>query len=151
MHPWTAAQLRAFLDWSAAASPLHAAWHVLAYTGMRRGELLALRWRDISLAEGTISIRRSAGIVRNKGEGVQIREGTTKTNKPRMIDIDPGHRGPAEDVAEGPGRARARAGPRRCAGVQRPGGPAHAPRAPQPHVQDHAGPVPQAARRGRAA
>jgi integrase len=89
MHPWTAAQLRAFLDWSAAASPLHAAWHVLAYTGMRRGELLALRWRDISLAEGTISVRRSAGIVRNKGEGAQIREGTTKTNKPRMIDIDP--------------------------------------------------------------
>ena len=28
-------------------------------------------------------------MVRNKGEGAEITEGTTKTNKPRVIDIDP--------------------------------------------------------------
>ena len=89
MHPWTAAQLRAFLVWSEGSSGLHAAWWTLAYTGMRRGELLALRWRDIDLHEGTISVRRSAGVVRNKGEGAEIREGTTKTNKPRVVDLDP--------------------------------------------------------------
>jgi integrase len=89
MHPWTADQLRVFLDWSGEHSDLHAAWWVLSYTGMRRGELLALRWRDIDMATGTIAIRRSAGVVRNKGEGAEITEGTTKTNKPRVIDIDP--------------------------------------------------------------
>lgn len=89
MHPWTAEQLRVFLAWSAEESQLHAAWHVLAYTGMRRGELLALRWRDIDLDAGTISIRRSVGVVKIKGQRRQIREGDTKTCRPRVVDIDP--------------------------------------------------------------
>jgi len=89
MHPWDASQLGAFLDWSADKSPLHAPWHVLAMTGMRRGELLALRWRDIDLDAGTISIRRSVGVVKTKGQPEQITEGGTKTCRPRVIDIDP--------------------------------------------------------------
>jgi len=90
MHPWTAAQLGVFLGWSREHSELHTAWHVLAMTGMRRGELLALRWRDVNLDAGTMTVRRSAGIVRVKGQGARIEEGPTKTNKPRVIDIDPG-------------------------------------------------------------
>jgi integrase len=35
---------------------------------MRRGEVLALRWRDIDLDAATISVRRSVGIVRVKGK-----------------------------------------------------------------------------------
>lgn len=90
MHPWTDGQLAAFLAWSANGSQLHAAWHVLAMTGLRRGELLALRWRDIDLDAGTASIRRSAGVVRVKGQGATVREGPTKTGKPRVIDLDEG-------------------------------------------------------------
>lgn len=89
MHPWSAAQLRAFLDWSRDNSDNHAAWHVLAYTGMRRGELLALRWQDIDLDAATVSVRRSVGVVKNHGQARQIVEGGTKTAKPRVIDIDP--------------------------------------------------------------
>jgi len=90
MHPWTAQQLGAFLSWSAEGSPLHAAWHLLAFTGMRRGELLALRWRDIDTDAATIAVARSAGVVRNKGEGAQIREAAPKTDRSRrVIDIDP--------------------------------------------------------------
>jgi integrase len=89
MHPWTAGQLRAFLDWSRDNSVNHAPWYVLAYTGMRRGELLALRWRDIDLDAGTISVRRSVGVVKHKGKPRQIREGDTKTARPRVIDVDP--------------------------------------------------------------
>lgn len=90
MTCWTAVQLSAFLTWTAENSGHHAIWTVLAYTGMRRGEALALRWRDIDLDAGTTSIRRSAGIVRNAGEGAEIREGDTKSGKPRVVDIDPG-------------------------------------------------------------
>ncbi len=90
MTCWSAAQLAAFLSW--ADSPngsQHAApWHVLAHTGMRRGEALALRWRDIDLDAGTVSIRRSAGMVRNAGEGAEVAEGGTKSGKPRVVDLD---------------------------------------------------------------
>lgn len=90
MHPWNAAQLAAFLDWSRDNGPNHALWHVLAYTGMRRGELLALRWRDIDLDSGTIGVRRSVGVIKHKGRPRELREGATKTARPRVIDIDPG-------------------------------------------------------------
>ena len=89
MHPWDAGQLRRFLDWARDHSHMHAAWYVAAYTGVRRGELLALRWRDVDLDAGTISVRRSVGIVRVKGRKGILREGPTKTCKPRVIDIDP--------------------------------------------------------------
>jgi integrase len=89
MHPWNAAQLRAFLDWSRDNSPNHALWHVLAFTGMRRGELLALRWQDIDLDAATVSVRRSVGVIKHKGAAREISEGDTKTARPRTIDIDP--------------------------------------------------------------
>jgi integrase len=90
MRPWTAAQLGAFLRWSAENSPLHAAWWVLAYTGMRRGELLALRWRDIDLDATTIAIKRSVGVVHNAGSRAEVIEGEPKTVRSRrVIDLDP--------------------------------------------------------------
>jgi len=80
----TAEQLRAFLRWNrdVYGDELHALWAVLAGTGMRRGEALALRWSDIDLASKRISIRRAAdhtrpGIVKG-----------TKTGASRAVDID---------------------------------------------------------------
>ena len=88
MHCWSASQLAAFLRWADGDSQLAAMWHVLSMTGMRRGEALALRWRDISLDAGTVSIRRSAGMVRNAGESAEVAEGDTKSGKPRVVDLD---------------------------------------------------------------
>jgi integrase len=90
MHPWTGRQLAAFLSWAREGSGLHVAWRVLAMTGMRRGELLALRWRDADLDAGTVTVRRSAGVVRVRGEGASVREGPTKTGRPRVVDLDAG-------------------------------------------------------------
>ena len=87
-HPWNAAQLAAFLGWAASNSQSYALWHLLAMTGMRRGEALALRWRDVDLDTGTVSVRRSAGMVRNAGEGAAVTEGDTKSGKPRVVDLD---------------------------------------------------------------
>jgi integrase len=88
MHPWTAGQLAAFLGWARANAENFTLWHVLAYTGMRRGEALALRWRDIDLDAATVRVRRSAGMVRVAGEGGAVVEGDTKSGKPRLVDLD---------------------------------------------------------------
>jgi integrase len=88
MQCWTAGQLAAYLRWSAQHSQHHTLWAVLAATGMRRGEALALRWRDVGLDAGTVSMRRSAGVVRNRGEAPVIVEGDTKSGKPRVVDLD---------------------------------------------------------------
>ena len=89
MHPWTAGQLAAFLGWAREHAPAgFPLWHVLAFTGMRRGEALALRWRDVDLDAATVRIRRSAGMIRNAGEGAGVVEGDTKSGKPRLVDLD---------------------------------------------------------------
>lgn len=90
LHYWTPAQLAAFLDWSRDADgELHAGWHLLAATGMRRGEALGLRWGDVDMAGGRVSIRRSAVLVRNHGEGESIVIGPPKSGRARVVDIDP--------------------------------------------------------------
>jgi integrase len=85
IHRWSAVQLSTFLGWSERASPHHAAWRVLAYTGMRRGELLARRWRDIDLARSAVAIRRSEGPIQRKGQGAWVQEADTKNNQPRVV------------------------------------------------------------------
>ena len=56
-----------------------------ASSGARRGELLALRWHDLDLSRGRLSIER--GIVRVDGDLV---EQGTKTHQSRRISLDAG-------------------------------------------------------------
>jgi integrase len=79
---WTPAQLAAFLA-AARSHRLSAFYHVAAYTGARRGELLNLRWPDIDLDGKKITISGSTGII--DGERV---DGTTKSGRSRVVTID---------------------------------------------------------------
>jgi len=54
---WTALQLRALLR-AAAGHRLFTAFWLTATTGLRRSELLGLRWDDIDLAAATLSVDR---------------------------------------------------------------------------------------------
>lgn len=60
MKVWTAHQARDFLAHCLKNKPR---WYALFYlaitTGMRRGELLGLRWQDISLEDAALTIRQS--------------------------------------------------------------------------------------------
>lgn len=58
---WSAAQVRAFLA-AAANDRLHAAWRLTLY-GLRRGEVCGLRWSDVDLAAGTITIAQTRVVV----------------------------------------------------------------------------------------
>ncbi len=89
MHTWSGEELGRFLDWARARDEeLHPAWLVLAMTGMRRGEALALRWGDVDFDAATISVRRALTLVRNKGNVGEMVIGPPKSGKPRVIDVD---------------------------------------------------------------
>lgn len=89
MRYWSPAELRAFLaDREAHGDDLLMAWKLLAATGMRRGELLGLRWGDVDFITGRVSVRRSASLIKTEGQGDRIVVGPTKTGKPRVVDLD---------------------------------------------------------------
>jgi integrase len=89
IRPWTARQLAIFLKWAHEHKCADAlAWEVLALTGMRRGELLGLQWRDLDTQAGRLSVRRSAGIVKTKGEGERLVVGPPKNGRQRVVDLD---------------------------------------------------------------
>ncbi len=81
---WTPEQLRTFLD-SVVGTRLEAAWHLAAMTGMRRGEVLGLRWADVDLDAARLTVRHTIISV-----AYEIRESTPKTHQARVIDLDPG-------------------------------------------------------------
>jgi integrase len=79
---WHPAQLAAFLA-TAQGHRLFAFYHLAAYTGARRGELLNLRWRDTDLDAPEIRITGSAAVIAGK----RI-EGTTKNGRSRTVSLD---------------------------------------------------------------
>ena len=82
---WDATQLSVFLD---AIRPhrLHPAFHLAAHTGMRRGEVLGLRWRDLDVDDGRLSVRQALVSI-----AYEVRISDVKTGHGRRtIDLDPG-------------------------------------------------------------
>jgi len=90
MQTWTGAQLRRFLD-HVEGDRLAGAWWLLANTGMRRGEVLGLRWADVDLDGGLLRITRTlitTDVQRKGSPGMAW--GTPKTAKGRRtVALDP--------------------------------------------------------------
>ncbi|WP_210770954.1 tyrosine-type recombinase/integrase [Streptomyces albidus (ex Kaewkla and Franco 2022)] len=79
---WTKTQLRTFLH-HASQHRMGTFFHLAAYTGARRGELLFLRWSAVDFDRREVAIRGSAGYI----SGRRI-EGSTKTGRSRTVSID---------------------------------------------------------------
>lgn len=62
---------------------LYALWHLAAMTGMRRGELLGLRWQDIDLKSKRVAVRQTVISV-----AYEVTVTTPKSHSARVIDID---------------------------------------------------------------
>jgi integrase len=81
--PWSSQQAQAFLG-SAVADRLHAFYHLLLVTGLRRGEAIGLRWEDIDLAGRCLFVVQQISEV--NGELVV---GTPKTKRGvRLVPLD---------------------------------------------------------------
>ena len=79
---WTAEELRCFLDHTR-NSPLHSLWLTAATTGLRRGELLGLRWDDVDFTNQSLTVRRALSVVKG---AAQLKQ--PKTSRCRTLRLD---------------------------------------------------------------
>jgi integrase len=63
---------------------LEAVWRLVAMTGMRRGEVLGLRWADVDLTAARLSVRHAVVAV-----AYDVIESTPKSHNARVVDLDP--------------------------------------------------------------
>jgi integrase len=77
MHALSANETRRLLE-AAGGDRLEALYVLAVHTGMRQGELLALRWQDVDLENAVVSVRRT--LTRSGGK---VAFGEPKTNKSR--------------------------------------------------------------------
>ena len=82
IEAWTADELLEFLEF-VGDDRLFAFWHLAAHTGMRRGELLGLRWSDVDTAGAYLAVRQA--IVLDYTTPVLS---TPKTGNARVVNLD---------------------------------------------------------------
>ena len=83
---WTKEQTRRFLE-AAADDELAPLFHLALMTGMRRGELLGLRWSTVDLDEARLRVRWTV----TQADGRPVEQDSTKTDAgERTIALDPG-------------------------------------------------------------
>jgi integrase len=84
MKVWAPAEARAFLD-HVANHRLRAGFTLALANGLRRGELLGLRWDDIDLDAGVLAVRRA-----RVAAGYKVHEGDPKSGRARVLHLDDG-------------------------------------------------------------
>jgi integrase len=77
MNPLSASEARKLLE-AAQGNKLEALYVVAIHTGMRRGELLGLKWKDVDLGSSTIRVRRT---LTRAGTGYALGEPKTKKSR----------------------------------------------------------------------
>ncbi|MGW5530752.1 tyrosine-type recombinase/integrase [Streptomyces xanthochromogenes] len=80
-EPLTAVEARTFLT-TTSGHRLQALFELALHTGLRKGELLGLRWEDLDLAGGTASIRRT--LQRTNSSGLTALPTKTKSSERRI-------------------------------------------------------------------
>lgn len=103
---WTPEETLKFLE-AVRRHRFYAMFYLAVVTGMRRGELLGLRWEDLDLGRGYLRVERSLGMVAS-----EFVVSTPKTEgSVRLLKLSPEAVGVLEEHGERQERERARLGP----------------------------------------
>ncbi|PZS15537.1 MAG: hypothetical protein DLM57_12530 [Pseudonocardiales bacterium] len=86
---WTGEQLGRFLA-AERGDRYVSVWHLLAMTGMRRGEALGLSWRHVDLDKGTATIRRTLVDVEDRNDDAPVWSDPKTKSGNRKIELDAG-------------------------------------------------------------
>lgn len=85
----TTEQLKIFLEyWSNKDIKKYAYFRLLAYSGMRRGEIIALEWPDIDFEKRIIVVSKAIGQDYRNGHAVKYEKGTKNDQSTRKVSID---------------------------------------------------------------
>jgi integrase len=82
IQAWEPHELARFLD-PVRGTRLDAIWRLAAMTGMRRGEILGVRWSDLDLDSARLSVRHAVVAV-----AYAVIESTPKSHNARVLDLD---------------------------------------------------------------
>mgnify|MGYP005814676043 FL=1 len=89
---WTPGQLGTFLTLARDSEPrFYPLARLAAYSGMRRGEVVGLRWADVDLDAGCLYVRQTMTTADDleRGTGTKVVTGQPKSGKGRRVDLDP--------------------------------------------------------------
>ena len=81
---WTGEQLHAYLGTLTSEDRWGPLWMLALASGMRRGELMALRWSDVDLDTGLIAVERAVTQI-----GQELSYSTPKNYERRGVSVDP--------------------------------------------------------------
>ena len=81
---WSADELAAFLS-ASRGQRLYPALHLAAHTGMRRGEIVGLKWADLNRSNRRVSVRRTVHSLAGRPVEFEVK---TRTSR-RCVDLDP--------------------------------------------------------------
>ncbi|MDP9181862.1 MAG: site-specific integrase [Actinomycetota bacterium] len=90
---WQPDEVGRFLDFLAQLAPdrlerrLSAAYHLAVFSGLRRGELVGLRWMDLDLERGFLTVTQQAVVI---GHRVELTIPKTKAGEQRIVALDAG-------------------------------------------------------------
>ncbi len=112
---WTAGEAQAFLHIAEQGDGVpgkcdyyNPVWRLALSTGMRRGELLGLRWRDLDFVKGTLSVRQSVVAIDGKPIIKDVKTAMSRRTIPLPIETltalkEHRRRQSAERLVAGPG------------------------------------------------
>jgi len=80
---WNIEQMKLFLEWNSEIEKddLNPLWHLICFTGLRRGEALALRWSDLDFKNSRLMVLRAT----DASQARVVKDTKTKSSRRNLV------------------------------------------------------------------